>query len=210
MYSSQGFSKSVISWLHSGYSCACSGSVNRRRLRSTMEDVLIDRVDVEKIVLHLPDDAPEHRQVAAEHAIAGSCAAVRAATPSGCCRICVKGARSAGSRRNAGSIRTRACHSARSVRRRHAVQLLALCHSRNALQDARRVASSAPGARWPRAVRCAPRKRSFSGAAGFVRQMQALLDVLQHDRVHLGDRLGRPVIALHQHFACARRAGVAW
>ena len=30
-----GLSKSAISWLHSGYSCACSASEKRRRLRST-------------------------------------------------------------------------------------------------------------------------------------------------------------------------------
>ena len=32
------------------------------------QDVLVDRVDVEQVVLHLPDDAPEHRQVLAEDA----------------------------------------------------------------------------------------------------------------------------------------------
>ena len=33
------------------------------------QDVLVDRVDVEQVVLHLSDDAPEHRQVAAEDSV---------------------------------------------------------------------------------------------------------------------------------------------
>ena len=33
------------------------------------QDVLVDRVDVEQVVLHLADDAAEHRQVAAENAV---------------------------------------------------------------------------------------------------------------------------------------------
>ena len=32
-----------------------------------MQDVLVDRVDMKQVVLHLPDDAAEHRQVPAEH-----------------------------------------------------------------------------------------------------------------------------------------------
>ncbi len=31
------------------------------------EDVLVDRIDMKQVVLHLPDDAAEHAQVAAEH-----------------------------------------------------------------------------------------------------------------------------------------------
>jgi len=40
----------------SGYSCACCAS-----------DVLVHGVDVEEVVLHLPDDAPEGRQVLAQN-----------------------------------------------------------------------------------------------------------------------------------------------
>ncbi|MGZ9060047.1 MAG: hypothetical protein ACXW14_12475 [Burkholderiaceae bacterium] len=32
-----------------------------------LQDVLIDRVDMKQVVLHLPDDAAEHRQVPPEH-----------------------------------------------------------------------------------------------------------------------------------------------
>ena len=33
------------------------------------QDVLVHRVDVEEVVLHLADDAAEHRQVLAQHAV---------------------------------------------------------------------------------------------------------------------------------------------
>src|SRR5580765_5463397 len=33
------------------------------------EDMLIHRVDVEKVVLHLPDDAPERREIAAQDSV---------------------------------------------------------------------------------------------------------------------------------------------
>ena len=33
------------------------------------QDVLVDRVDVEQVVLHLADDASERRQVLAEHVV---------------------------------------------------------------------------------------------------------------------------------------------
>jgi hypothetical protein len=34
------------------------------------EDVLVHGVDVEEVVLHLPHDAAEHREIAPEHAVA--------------------------------------------------------------------------------------------------------------------------------------------
>ena len=94
-------------------------------------------------------------------------------------------------------------------RRRHAAQFLVLRHQQEGPQDAVRVAVEGIGD--------AQVEQFAAGDEGLVewyrrlvgRVKQPQFDVLQHDGVHLGDRLGRPVVALHQHFACAAcRGGV--
>ena len=71
------------------------------------DDVLVDRVDVEEVVLHLADDAPEHPEVAAENAgLVHQPEGVRLAAAA--FRIFMKVAWLTGSRRNFASIRWRA------------------------------------------------------------------------------------------------------
>ncbi len=169
-----------------------------------LEDVLIDGVDVEKIVLHLPHDAPEHRQVAAQHGqLVHAAQLVQDAL--GLLQDREKGRAVGGIAAIGGIDPYPGMPQCAHQRRRHAAQLLVLCHQQERAQDAVRIRVQRAG-RTQVEQFAARHEGLVQRLAGFVRQVeQALLHVLQHDRVHLGDRLGRPVIALHQHFAWPAR-----
>ena len=59
-----------MSRLHSGYSCDISVDREAAQVAHDHEDVRVHGVDVKQVVLHLPDDAAEGRQIAPEHVVA--------------------------------------------------------------------------------------------------------------------------------------------
>ena len=171
-----------------------------------LQDVLIHGVDMEQVVLHLPDDASEHRQVApqdrqlvhpsqfVQHALRllqylEEGRAIARVAPI--------------TRIDAYTRMPQRTHQ----RRGHAAQFAMLRHQQKGTEDSVRI-------RIER-VRCAQIEQLAANDEGLIERLrcrivpvkQAQLDVLQHDRVHLGDRLGRPVVALHHHFARAACRG---
>jgi len=46
-----------------------AGKGETSQIAQHIEDMLVDRVDMEQIMLHLPDDAAEGRNIAAEDAV---------------------------------------------------------------------------------------------------------------------------------------------
>ena len=197
MISISGRAKSVISREHSGYSCACCGSHEAAQVADHHEDVLVDRVHVEQVVLHLPDDAAEHRQVAPENRRTGSCAAARASRREAGAGWSMKRARLTGSRRNAASMRSRSRHSARNSGRRHALEFRVLLQRQEAVEDRRRPlanrSSSLRSSNSSTAWKSASMVRTFTSA-----RKQARVQVLQQDHVDLADRFGGAIVALHE------------
>ena len=144
---------SAASCEQNGYSCACSGDEEAAQVAQHHQDVLVDRVDVEQVVLHLADDAPEHPQVAAEHAVwfisRNACVMARAAA----CRICMKVARFTGSRRNFASISVARVVERAQRARRQALDADRLLVDQEGLEDRVRVALGTGRRSRPRACR---------------------------------------------------------
>ncbi len=173
-----------------------------------LQDVLVHRVDVEKVMLHLADDAAEHRQIAAQHRqLVHSSQFVQHA-------LRLLQYREEG--RAVARIATVACIDLHArmpqrahQRRRHAAQFLVLCHQQERAQDAVRVAVQCVGCaqveQFTACDECLVER--LGRLVGTVQQPK--FDVLQHLRIHLRDRLGRPVVALHQYFTGATRGGGA-
>ena len=67
MYSTQGLSKLDGELRAERVLVRVLGDEEAAHVAQHHQDVLVDRVDVEQVVLHLADDAAEHPQVAAEH-----------------------------------------------------------------------------------------------------------------------------------------------
>ena len=166
------------------------------------KDVLIHRVDVKQVVLHLPDDAAERREVASEDAVL-----VHAS------QLVHDAARLLEDRKKHGAVARVAAETRVDVpmgapersegRCRHALEVGALLHDQKAFQNCGGFAlEQVIGARIEQ----------------LVDTLEALIDnlgllvlagkdsgsqVLQQNSIQLGDGLGSPVVALHEHLARA-------
>jgi hypothetical protein len=163
------------------------------------DDVLIDRVHVEQVVLHLPDDAPEHPQVTPQHAGLVH-QPERVGLALGFLQYLHEGF---------------AVHRVVAKRRVHQVACVV-----ERTQRARRQALGADGLLvdqegfengvWVALVQIVADHFEHSGALEelvvdgahrrILRTVDALFDVEHQDLVELRHRLGGPVVALHQHF----------
>ena len=170
------------------------------------QDVLVDRVDVEEVVLHLAHDAAEHPQVAAQHAgLVHQPEGMRLAF--GHLQDLHEGvavdrvAAEVAVHHLAGVVQRaqRAC--------REALDAMRALEDEKRLQDGVRLAlvqvvahhlehaGAVEKALVDRAHRCV------------LRAVDALLDVEHQDLVELRHRLGGPVVAAHQHFGHALALG---
>ena len=170
------------------------------------QDVLVDRVDVEQVVLHLADDAAEHPEVAAEHA-------GLVHQPEGV-RLPAGGLQDLHEGRVVDRVapELRVHQVARVVERaqrprRQALRPDRLLVDQEGLEDRVRVALVEVVARHlehaaalEELLRDRPHRRVLQAG-------DALLDVEHQDLVQLRHRLGRPVVAPHQPLggALARR-----
>ena len=170
------------------------------------QDVLVDRVDVKQVVLHLPDDAAKHPQVAPQHrGLVHQPKGVRDAL-----RLLQDGQKGlAVDRVGAKAV---VHHRARVVQRaqracRQALQAGRLGVEQKGFQNRVRLALvKVVAGDFDHAALV---EEAFVDAALLGRRLaargaQVLLDVLQQDLVELRHRLGGPVVAAHQHLAGAQ------
>src|SRR5450830_513740 len=169
------------------------------------QDVLIHGIDVEQVVLHLADDAAEVRQIAAQHAgLVHLPQCVRDAAPAlqylheqrVIDRVGAEGVV---------DLEARMPERAHGARR-HVLELLVLRQDQKNFQHGRRRV-------FEYIVVCNVEKtvQFIEALVDFLRyqflRKQLRFDVLQQNRVELRDRLGGPVITLHQIFAGAAGIG---
>jgi len=168
--------------------------------------MLIDRVHVEEVVLHLPYDAPERRQVSPENPVLIH-APQLVHDAAGCCS----------SDRKVARLRDRAVRGVDALARapqgaqrlgRHALELRVLLHDQEALQDRPGVSLEEIGA--ARVEQLADAREFFVDrfGVGIPDGKDLGADVLQHDGVELGDGLGRAEVRLAS--AALRRGGARW
>jgi hypothetical protein len=174
------------------------------------QDVLVDRVDVIEVVLHLADDAPELRQVAAQHVVLVHAAEL----VHDAARLLQDAQEQQLRHRVAPQARVHAPARAPERAQRaggHAAQVAVLLHEQEALQNRARLPLEQILA--ARLQQGAARLEAFVQHARrrALRRREARFQVLQQNRIELHDRLGIPVIILHQEFARAPRlpGGVA-
>ncbi len=176
------------------------------------QDVLVDRVDVEQVVLHAPDDAPEDPQVAPEHR-----GLVHQPQRMGLAAVAVLQDLHEAAPVGRVAPERRVHQPARVVERAQRARRQALDAGRalvdvEGLQDGLRLAPVQPvvdhleHAAAVEEARVGQRAHRRGLAAA-----DALLDVEQQDLVELHDRLGGPVVAPHQQLggALRRRRGQA-
>jgi hypothetical protein len=168
------------------------------------QDVLVDRVDMEQVVLHATDDAPKRRQVAAEHRPLVHSPQHARDAPGLLEQFqeqCAVGRLAPEARIDPGSgMPDRA-----QRRGGHAGDLGMLLQHQECPQDGGRIAFEQG---WIDHVEQSAPVLEFvvdrlGLGAGLRKQRD--LEVLQQDRVHLGDRLGGPEVTLHQFFRSAAR-----
>ena len=164
-----------------------------------LQDVLVDRVNMEQVVLHLPDDAPEGRQVGAEdvelvHAaefVDHAAAALQQFDENGA--VCGFGAKR---RRDEFARPPQGAQGAG----RHAVQIGMFLHDQETAEDQRRI--EVEGIFVADVEQAADRLKIGIDRMRklFVFGCQRRPDVLHQDGVGQRDGLGIAVIALHQAF----------
>ncbi len=169
------------------------------------EDVLVHRVDVVEVVLHLPDDAPEFGQVGAQHVVLVHASEL----VHDAARLLQDVQEQQPRHRVAPEARVEPAARAPQRAQRgsaHAAQVAVLLHEQEALEDGARLAleqilAARLEQRATRLEALVQRARCRLRAG-----REARLQVLQQDRVELRNRLGMPVVALHEQFARAPRS----
>ncbi len=168
------------------------------------QDVLIDRVDVEEVVLHAPDDAAKRRQIVTEDRplvhpaqfVHQAARRLQDLQEQGTMvRIAPEGGIDARARIPQGT----------QGRRSDAGQLRVLLHRAERLQDRRRCALEAARvgrAQQPVDVAEQPVDLHATRVPG---REKGAAQILQHDRMQLHDGFCRPVVALHQFLGGAAR-----
>ena len=200
-----------ISCEQNGYSCAMLRHGEAAQVAHHHQDVLVDRVDVEQVVLHLADDAAEHRQVAAEDAVLVHAAQLvhdaarllqdAAGRARGCARVVAE--RGVDQRRARATARAACAPSC-------PCSSVVLHQQQEGLEDRERlaleqVARRAISSSSPRTLEALVERRGAAPAAGSRRASRFCSRIV----LSCVTRLGGPVVALHQRFARARDRGVS-
>ena len=182
------------------------GQCESPQVAQHLQDVLVNGVNVEQIVLHLADDATEHWQVAPQDR--------QLIHPPQFVQHTFRLLQDREKGRAIARVAPVPCIDAHArvpqrthQRCRHAAQFAVLRHQQEGAEDAVRIRIER--IRRPQVEQLAAHDEGLVErlCRGIVAVEQPQFDVLQHDRVHLGDRLGGPVVALHHHFARASRRG---
>ena len=166
------------------------------------EDVLVHGVHVEKIVLHLSDDAPEGGQIPSQDAVL-----IHASEfVHDAARLLQQGQKSRAVPRIApeghADARARAPQCAQRLRR-HALQLRMLLHDKKALEDRRRLAFEQVGGVRFEQFADPPELLADLRTVGIPRRKDFGTHVLEQYGIQLGDGFRRAKIGLHQLLAGA-------
>jgi hypothetical protein len=170
------------------------------------QDVLVDRVHMEQVVLHAPDDAAEHPQVAPQHrGLVEQPQRMRDAL-----RLAQDLHEHGAVGRVAAEARVhqvaRVVQRAQRARRQPLDARRALVHQEGAHQRVR-VFAVEPVVRHLEHAATVEELRVDRPHRRFLGAVDALLDVQHQDLVQLRHRLGRPVVAVHQHLGRALALG---
>ncbi|CFP51985.1 Uncharacterised protein [Bordetella pertussis] len=168
------------------------------------QGVLVDRIDMEQVVLHLADDAPEHRQVARQDVEHGHAAQL----VDDAARLLQDLQEQLAVDRIAAELRVDAvARMPDGAQRagRHADQFRMLLHHQEGAQQQRRIALEAILAHDVQPLAQVAEIVVDQARVAVRAREQPFLDVLYQDDIELGHQARGPVITLHQQFAGAPR-----